>query len=237
MKRNSWTALAVALGLTLIGATAFSQTAAMPTIAPGAPASTVAVPAPSTLTLTIAAPAEIQIDATASNGDAEMALRQNGSVLEHASAGGGGSNPRIITFVAPGTYELQVWEARRSAMTASVSAMALPPLVPVGTITPGAPAVVANAPAGNADRAASAEVTLTIATAGNYTIDAIGPGTGCDAQLVVVGNNAEVGHDSDSGDESNARWTGPLTPGTYGIRVHDWIHRACTINVTVAAAP
>ena len=237
MKKKHWTAIAVASGLTLIGGTALSQTGALPALTPGAPATIVAVPAPSALPLTIAAPTEIQIDATASVGDADMALRLNGSVVEHASGGGGGSNPRIIMFAAPGSYELQVWEARRGALTASVSAIALPPLVPVGVIAPAAPPLTVNAPSGNADRAASAEVTLTIATAGNYTIDAIGPATGCDAKLVLVGNNTEVGHDSDSGDGSNARWTGPLTPGTYGIRVFDWVHRACVINVSVAAAP
>lgn len=237
MKAKHWTALAVALGLMLVGTTALSQTGAMPTVTPGAPPSTVAVPAAPTLTLTIAAPTEVQIDATATGADAQLVLLSNGSTVVEDSDGGEGVNARIITFLAPGTYEVQVWEWRGGAMSANVSAMALPPLTPVGAIAPGAPPVVANAPAGDSNRAASAEVTLTIAAAGNYTIDAIGPATGCDSQLVVIRDNAEVGRDSDSGDANNARWTGPLTPGTYGVRVYDWLNRACTINVSAAPAP
>lgn len=237
MTKKHWTAIAAALGLTAVGGTALSQTAPPATIAPGAPPATVAVPAAPTLTLTIAAPSEIQIDAMATGADAQLVLLQNGATVLEDSDGGDGVNARIITFVAPGTYEVQVWEWRGGAMTANVSAMVLPPLTPAGAITPGAPPVVVNAPAGDSPRASSAEVTLTIATAGNYTIDAVGPASGCDSQLVVVGQNAEVGRDSDSGDANNARWTGPLTPGTYGVRVYDWINRACTITVSAAPAP
>ena len=173
----------------------------------------------------------------ATGADAQLVLLLNGSTVLEDSDGGDGVNARIITFVTPGTYEVQVWEWRGGAMTANVSAMVLPPLTPAATIVPGAPPASVNAPAGDSNRASSAEVTLTIATAGNYTIDAVGPATGCDSQLVIVAQNAEVARDSDSGDANNARWTGPLTPGTYGVRVFDWINRACTIAVSATPAP
>jgi hypothetical protein len=234
MKRKNWIALAVAVGLTLVGGTALSQAGLA--ITAGGPPVTASVPAAPTLTLTIATPSEVQIDATSTGADAQLVLTGPGVTVED-SDGGDGVNARIITFLAPGTYEVQVWEWRGGAMTANVAAMVLPPLTAAATITPGAPPAPVTAPAGDSNRASSAEVTVTIATAGNYTIDAVGPATGCDSQLVIVRDNAEVGRDSDSGDENNARWTGPLTPGTYGVRVYDWINRACAINVSVTPAP
>lgn len=236
MNKKNWMAVLVAGALLGAGGTALSQVGGPTPITPGAPPSNASVPASPSLTLTLAAPTEVQIDAVSTNGtDAQLVLLSGESVLVEDGDSGDGVNARIVTFLAPGTYAVQVWEWHHNAMTATVAAMALPPLTPAAAIAPGAPPAVVNTPASDNNRGASAEVTLTIAAAGNYTIDAVSPGF--DAQLVLIQNSAEVGRDSDSGGNNNARWTGPLTPGTYGVRVYDWLNRAAPITVTVAPAP
>lgn len=203
----------------------------------GGPAVTINSPASPGLAFTVATAAEYQIDVMGTDVDPLVYLFMGGNYLTMDDDHGDGLNSRLVAFLAPGSYEARPADLRRGAYAASVTLTLLTPMTPAGAITPGAPGVVVAAPAGEYDRAASGEVTLTIATAGNYTIDAVGPGTNCDAQLLVHQNGAEVGHDSDSGDENNARLTQALTPGAYNIRVFDWVHRACAITVSAAAAP
>lgn len=251
--KNSTHGLLLALALLGCGGTEDAAPAAPPTtaasptapVAPagpteltlGGPAVTINSPASPGLAFTVAAPAEYQIDVVGSGVDPLVYLFMNGNYLTMDDDHGDGLNSRLVAFLAPGSYEARPADLRRGAYAASVTLMLLPPMTPVGAITPGAPGVVVAAPAGEYDRAASGEVTLNIATAGNYTIDAVGPGTNCDAQLVVHQNGVEIGHDSDSGDENNARLTHALTPGAYNVRVFDWVHRACAITVSAAAAP
>lgn len=236
MSKKNWMAVLVAGALLGAGGTALSQVGGPTPITPGTPPSNAAVPAAPSLPLTISAPTEVQIDAISTNGtDAQLVLLSGDSVLTEDADSGDGVNARIITFLAPGSYAVQVWEWHHNAMTATVSAVALPPIPPAAAIAPGAPPAVVTTPASDHMRGASAEVSLTISAPGNYTIDAVSPGF--DAQLMIIRDNAEVGRDSDSGGNNNARWTGPLTPGTYGVRVFDWLNRAAPITVTVAPAP
>lgn len=202
----------------------------------GAPAVPVNVPAMPGVTFTVATSAEYQIDVTSPEPmDAQLILFLNGSYVTSDSDSGDGVNARLVQFLAPGTYEIRASEWRHRATTASVTLLALPPLAPVGATTPGGPPVVVNAPTGDTDRASAGEVTLTIATAGNYRIDALGPT--CDSQIVLIQNGAEVTRDSDSGENNNAQVTTMLSPGTYSVRVYDWVHRACAITVSAAPAP
>lgn len=210
--------------------------AAPGTLTLGAPAVPVVVAASPGVTFTVATSAEYQIDVSGPEPlDAQLMLFLNGSYVTSDSDSGEGVNARLVQFLAPGTYEIRPTEWRHRAMNASVTLLALPPLAPVGATTPGGPPVVVNAPAGDTDRASAGEVTLTIATAGNYRIDALGPT--CDSQMVLIQNGAEVTRDSDSGENNNAQVTTMLSPGTYSVRVYDWVHRACAITVSAAPAP
>ena len=234
-RRNSKRAVIVlvALGLAAAG-TAAAQTALAP-IAEGAPPSTLQVPAAPSATLTIAQPTEVQIDAMGAPMDAQLYLYSNGSLVTQDGDSGDGVDARIVTFLMPGTYEARVSEWQGRPMTVRVSAQQLAPMTPVASIAPGAPPAVVNAPQGDSARNASVEITLTIAAPGNYRIDATDPSGQFDPELMLIQGSQLLQQDSDSGGNRAAQIVRQLTPGTYTLRVRDWINRACAITVTAAA--
>jgi hypothetical protein len=204
-------------------------------LVPGAPATTLEVPASPTFQFTTTAPAEYQIDATGTP-DIQLLVLQGGNVVAEDSDSGDGTNARVVAFLAPGTYEARVYEWRGRAMTGAVQVTQLEPLAPAGTIAPNGQPQVVSTPAGEYRRAASAELTLTVARAGNYRIDATtASGAGRDAELTLHRDGVVVAEDSDSGDGNNAQITRQLEPGQYRVRVRDWVNRAAAISVSVTA--
>jgi hypothetical protein len=222
MTRSPALRLGLALAVSAAAGTALAQSLAV--VADGTPLA-MSVPAATTLSLVVDAPGEIQIDATAIGADAQLALVRDGVVVAEDYA-------RIVTFVTPGTYDVALWEWRGGALSASVTARVLPPLTSGGTLTPGADPIALEAPAGDSTRNASAEVVLEIATEGEYVIEAKGPTSGCDPQLLVLRDAVEIGRATDGETETDARWTGTLAAGTHRLRVHDWINRACSLRIS-----
>lgn len=204
-------------------------------LALGVPAAPFQVPASPSFNLTLPAAGEYQIDAMGRPMDAQLYVYQADQRVATDSDSGDSTDARIIKFIPAGTYSVRVMEYRARPMNARVQAQLLPPMTPVGAIAPGQNLPVP-VPQGTHPRAASREVTLTIAAPGNYQLDAIGADD-FDPQMILIQNNAIVEQNSDGGDGRNARITRQLVPGTYTIRVYDWRRRAGTINVTVAAAP
>jgi hypothetical protein len=222
---------AVVVPLTLTGAAvAVAQT--LPALTIGAPPTTVTAPAAPSLTLTLPAAAEVQLDAMGAPMDAQLLLMQGDSLITQDSDSGEGVDARIVTFLAPGTYQARVMEWRGRAMSARVQAQILPPMTPAARLAPGAPPTVIQTPQGDSPRAASAEATLTVAAPGNYRLDATSSG---DAELMIIQNAAIVAQDSDTGEGTNAQITRQLAPGVYTLRVRDYGNRASAITVTVVA--
>jgi hypothetical protein len=205
------------------------------TLVPGAPASTVEVPAVPAFNFTTTAPGEYQIDGTGTP-DVQLLVLSNGSLVAEDSDSGDGTNARVVAFLAPGTYEARVYEWRGRALTGAAQVTQLELLAPAGSVAPNGRPQAVSTPAGEYRRAASAELTLDVARAGNYRIDATTEsGAGRDAELMIHRDGAVVAEDSDSGDENNAQITHQLEPGQYRIRVRDWVNREAQINVTVTA--
>jgi len=202
------------------------------TLLPGAPPTAVEVAAVPGVSFTVAAAGEYQIDGTGTP-DVQLFLVQNGNVLQEDSDSGDGTNARLQTFLAPGTYEARVYEWHGRALAAAAQVTALEPLPSTATLTPGTPQLV-QAPAGEMRRAASVEVTLEVRAAGNYRIDATSDPSR-DAQLLIHRDGAVVAEDSDSGDANNAQITRQLEPGSYRLRVYDWMNRDAAITVTATA--
>ena len=202
-------------------------------LALGAPPITLQVPALPGYTLTVAQPGELQIDAIGAPMDAQLWLTQNGSIVTQDSDSGDGVNARIVAFVNPGTYEIHVGEWQLRPMTAQVQVQRLLPMTAVASIAPGAPPAVVNAPQGDSARNASVELTLTVAAPGNYRIDVTDPSGQFDPELMLIQNGALIQQDSDSGGNRAAQITRQLAPGTYTLRVRDWINRAAAISVSV----
>jgi hypothetical protein len=205
------------------------------TLTLGAPASTVAVPAVATFDFTTTAPGEYQVDGVGTP-DVQLLLMQGDSLVAEDGDSGDGVNARVVAFLAPGTYQARFPEWQGRALTGTAQVTQLPLMTPVGAISPGAPATTVNAPAGEYRRAASAELTLTVAAPGNFRIDATtASGAGRDAELMIHRDGAVVAEDSDSGEENNAQLTQQLAAGEYRIRVRDWVNRDAQISVTVTA--
>jgi len=204
------------------------------TLVPGAPPTAVEVPAVPGVSFTVAAAGEYQIDATGTP-DVQLFLVQNGNVMQEDSDSGDGTNARLQTFLAPGTFEARVYDWHGRALTAAAQVTALEALPSAATLTAGRPQLV-QAPAGEMRRAASVEVTLEVRTAGNYRLDATtASDAGRDAELMIHRDGAVVAEDSDSGDENNAQITRQLEPGSYRLRVYDWMNRDAAITVTATA--
>ncbi len=178
------------------------------------------------LAFNVATPGTIQCDAV-SPMDAQMAILQNGNVLQQDSDGGEGVNSRIARDFAPGAYVVRVWEWQHRAT--SITVTCAPPSVAanVATLTIGAPTTVPIA-AGDGP-VGQAHVGFTIAAPGPYTCDATSE---LDAQLVLLQNGAVLAEDSDSGPGTAARIARELQPGEYQLRLWEWLHRATSITVT-----
>ncbi len=203
------------------------------TLALGAPASTVAVPAVPAFAFTADHPGEYQIDATGTP-DVQLLVVQGDRVVAEDSDSGDGTNARVVAFLAPGAYEARVFEWRGRALTGATQVTALELLTPVGAIAADGTAQTVTAPAGEYRRAASAELTLDVATAGNYRLDATtATDAGRDAELMIHRDGVVIAEDSDSGDANNAQITHTLEPGQYRVRVRDWVNREAQISVTV----
>lgn len=226
------------------GTTAEGTAAAQPgaggaplTLQLGQPPASLAVPIPPSFNLTVAAAAEYQIDATGSPMDPEMFMYQGDQLIEQNDDGASGLDSRIVRFLAAGTYSVRVVEHRARPFTAQVQAQQLQPLTPVGAVTPGQPVQVQfpdfpllDRPRNNRDAAKA--VTFTVAAPGQFTCGAAASNNR-DAQMAVIQNGAILAEDDDSGDGNNASVTRQYTPGTYIIRVWDWIRRGdMTITVT-----
>lgn len=192
------------------------------------------------LALTITTPGNIQCDAHAQDGatarDAQLALVQNGVVLQQDSDSGEGTDARLTRTLAPGLYHVRVWEwmHRAAALTVRCAPASAPaPTVAAGTpLTLGTPAAVA-VPAGEGP-AGQVALPLTITAPGRYQCDAHSGEH--DAQMAIDQNGVELQQDSDSGEGRDSRIVRDLTPGTYQVRVWEWLHRATTVTVRCAPA-
>lgn len=218
------------------GAPAVPPAAAVPagpgTLVVGAPAATLAIPAAPSFNFTVSTMGEYQIDVMGQPMDAKVLLYQGDQHIETDDDGGDGNNARIVRFLAPATYSLRIHELRGRAATVQVSAALLPPMPSAGVVTPETPLTV-NVPGGAEERTASAEVTLTIAQAGSYTIDAIGVGD-IDPKMQLIQNMAQVASNDDGGEGNNAQIRRQLAAGTYQIRIFDFRKRPGQIMVRVS---
>ncbi|MGE0789959.1 MAG: hypothetical protein AB7S26_30070 [Sandaracinaceae bacterium] len=202
----------------------------------GQPPVSIQVPVPPSFTLNVTAAAEYQVDATGSPMDPELFIYNGDELVENNDDGGDGLNARIVRFLPPGNYSVRVVEHRARAFTAQVQAQQLPPLTAVGAVTIGQPLVVTfpdfpllQRPRN--DRDAAKAVTLNVTAAGSYTCEA-GADNGRDAKMAIISNGAILAEDDDSGEGNNARITQTLQPGSYEIRVWDWIRRG-DMRITV----
>lgn len=226
-----WLTLAIATALAVATSAAVAQVA--PTMTVGGGPVPVTVPVMSTAPFTIAAAGEYQIDAMAEGADAQLFVVQDDGVLYEDSDSGDGADARVLAFLSPGTYGARVWEYRGNPMNVRIRVTRPPAFTSVATIAPSAPPAVVNVVAADSPRASSAELTLTIASAGTYRIDAISPDTSVDPELLLIRDGAQIATDSDSGEGSNAQLVQALTPGDYTLRVRDWVARSGAIHITV----
>lgn len=202
------------------------------TLVVGAPAATLAIPAAPSFNFTVPAAGEYQIDVMGQPMDAKVLLYQGDQHIETDDDGGDGTNARIVRFLAPATYSLRIHELRGRAATVQVTAALLPPMPSAGVVTPETPLTV-NVPGGSDERSASAEVTLNIAQAGAYTIDAIGVGD-LDPKMQLIQNMGQLASNDDGGEGNNAQIRRQLAAGTYQIRVIDFRKRPGQIMVRVS---
>lgn len=198
----------------------------------GAPAAVLTIPAALSFNFTVPAAGEYQIDVIGQPMDAKLLLYQGEAYIETNDDGGQGTNAQIVRLLAPATYSLRVQEVRGRAATVQVTAALLPPMISAGMLTPETPLTV-NVPGGSSDRVASAEITLTIAQAGAYTIDAIAVGD-VDPKMRLMQNMAEIEVDDDGGEGNSAQIRRQLVVGIYQIRLFDFRHRVGQIMVRVS---
>ena len=235
--RRTWMPL-LALALIGLAGTALAQT--YPALTAGAPAVSGTITADPSLTLTITTPQEVIIDAIASDPtrDAQIRLMHDGSYVADDSDSGEGTNARLAQFLAPGTYQVIVWEYQYRSMTSTVQATVAPAFTPVATIATGAPPTAISTPEGDWSRAASVEVALTVATPGNFAITATPGDAQCSPEITVIHDMAVEGYTiSGSGSGTPATATRALTAGNYTLRIRNWWGHVCNMTVTVAPAP
>jgi len=200
-----------------------------------------AVPIPPSFDLEVTQPGEYQIDVVSPEEDPEIFLYLDEQRLENDNDGGEGLNARVVRFLAAGTYSIRVVEHRARPMTARVSARRLEPLTPVGRLNLGQPLQVQfpeipllQRPRNIRDAARAA--TLEITEEGEYTCTA-SASNGRDAIMALIRDGRVLGEDDDGGTGDDAQITQRLTPGTYVVRVWDWIKRGdMIITVTCNAA-
>lgn len=197
----------------------------------GQPPASLQVPIPPSMNFTVAENGEYQIDVTAGSGaDPKVYLYQGDTLVDQDDDGGDGLNSRLVRFMEPGTYSVRVTDLRARPFTAQVAAQRLQPLTPVGAITLGTPSVVTipdfpilERPRN--DRDASRALTLNVTAAGQYTCTASADNNK-DPKMALIQNGQLLEEDDDSGPGRNdASITRQLQPGTYVIRVWDWLHR------------
>lgn len=235
--RRHWMPL-IAIALIGLAGTALAQT--LPALTAGAPAVTGTVVADPSMTLTIATPQEVIIDAIASDStrDAQLRLMHDGSYVADDSDSGEGTNARLAHFLAPGTYQVVVWDYQYRAMTATVQAVPATPFVPVATIAPGAPPTTITTPEGDWSRAASVEVAVTVAAPGNYTLTATPSDATCSPEITVIHDMAVEGYTiSGTGSGTPATANRAFVAGNYTLRIRNWWGHTCAMTVTVAPAP
>ncbi len=204
------------------------------TLTPGTPATVnvVAGEGPGStveLALAVAGPGNYTCDATSSL-DAQMAIVQNGAVLQEDSDSGGSFNARISRDLAPGAYVVRVWEWQHRATAITVNCTqgaAATPVADGGVIALGTPAGV-TVPAGEGP-AGQVHLNLVIAAQGTYTCDTNGNN---DPQLAIVQSGTVLQEDSDSGPGVNARVSRDLAPGAYQVRVWEWLNRGAQVTVS-----
>lgn len=204
-----------------------------PVLILGAPPITIEVPAAPRFALTLDRPGEYAIDLDGAPANAQLRLFAGESVVMQAGDGAA-TAAHVETFLDRGNYAIQASEWRSRALDGSLSVTRLAPLPPVATLVPGdAPAIV-SAPSGASPRTASVEITLTISTPGSYRIEASSADGSRDAELSLLADGGLVAADSDSGDGNDARIERALEPGSYALRVRDWLNRAASIRVSVS---
>ena len=228
-------ALTALLAMAAMGGASIALAQALPAITEGGPPQPLHVPAMPLATFTVATPGEFQIDAMGGTADAQLVLLSGESTVAQDADSGDGVDARIVAFLAPGAYGVRVYEWQGRAMSARVGVTALAPMTAVASIAPGAPPAVVSVPAGSSPREGSVEVTLTVAAAGNFRLDAVTADSSIDPELMLIQAGALLASDSDSGDGTNAQIVHQLAPGVYTLRVRDWINRAGTITVSAVA--
>jgi hypothetical protein len=213
-----------------------SEPDAVPELVVGAEPVIIHVPALPRYELTIARAGEYQIEALGAPMNAVLRLFTGESVVMQAG-GGETADPRIVTFLEPGRYEIQVGEWRSRALDAQLTVTRIEPMTPVATLSPGDPPVIVTCPSGASPREASVEVALTIATSATYRIEARSADGSRDAELALLLDGGLIQADSDSGEETDARIVRELAPGSYTLRLRDWRNREAALAVTVAIEP
>jgi len=235
--RRHWMPL-IAIALIGLGGTALAQT--YPALTAGAPATTGQVAADPSMTLTIATAQEVIIDAVSADPtrDAQIRLMHDGSYVADDSDSGEGTNARLAQFLAPGTYQVIIWEYQYRSMAANVTAVVAPAFTPVATIAPGAPPTSITTPEGDWSRAASVEVALTVAAPGNYALTATPGDAQCSPEITVIHDMAVEGYTiSGTGSGTPANATRAFVAGNYTLRIRNWWGHTCPMTVTVAPAP
>jgi hypothetical protein len=197
------------------------------------PAQAVQLPAPPSANFDVADRAEYQIDVTSANSDVQLYLYQGEELVGDDDDGGEGRDAMLIAALTPGAYQVRVHEHQAHATASQVQVRKLAPLATAGVVPVGGSFSVSS-PAGDHDRAASTEVSLVIATAGNYIIDATSDSS-LDPKISLMQDLNEIEVDDDGGDGHNSRIERTLEPGTYQLRVWDLRHRAAAIEVALAA--
>lgn len=222
--RRSWMLLTV-LALSGVAATVWAQTD--PVLTPGAPPATATIAAEPRMTLTITEPTEVIIDAVAAGFDSQIRLERGGSYVAEDGDSGDGTNARLVSFLAPGTYDVVVYDYLYRAMTASVTATVATPMTPVATIAPGAPPTTVVSVEGDYARAASVEVALTVAAPGNHLLTLTTADSGCSPEITVIQANAVVGSVIQAPMSGQpATDTRALTAGAYTLRIRNWWNHA-----------
>jgi hypothetical protein len=203
----------------------------------GAAPITVSTTAAPRWTFAVAAPGEYQFDAVGMPADAQLTLLDdNGWTVSSDSDSGDGLNARLATFLAAGSYTVRVNEYNHAAATVQVSVTQPAAFTPVATIAPGAPPTTVTTPSADWDRPSSAEVTINVAAAGRYRINAAATdGSMCTSRIELIQNAASINSNSYGGPDSSAQLEVDMSPGAYTLRVRDTIYRACTHSVTVTA--
>jgi hypothetical protein len=208
----------------------------IPDLVVDAPPITIHVPALPRYAFEVERAGEYAIDADGTPMSAQLRLFSGSDVVMQAG-GGASAGARIVTFLAPGTYEAQIGEWRSRELDAHVSLTRLPPLPPVATLAPGDAAASVQCPHAETSREASVELTLVITTPATYRIDARSSDALRDPELALLEDGGLLQADSDSGDGNAAQIVRELAPGSYTLRLRDWLNRNASIAVEVTPEP